>query len=519
MDDDARDWSLYTKNCKPLRPMQIVKANIRAGKPRLLRGVAVVEEVCSVVSHGKGVNTAARVVAERVIGRPVNGVIQPPPTPTSDFSGVRRYFATLSKMIPRPALMTLPEVAETFKACKVKLYRNAAISLSRVPLQLKDSRLTCFVKYEKHLRSGGLVPTARMISPRSPRFNLSVARYLKPVEKGIYAAIDKSMGIRTVMKGLNNVERAEAIEEHWARYSDPIAIGLDASRFDQHVSEAALRAEHSLYTGIYPNVELRNLLECQIDNYCTCYCPDGTLKWATRGGRMSGDMNTSLGNIALSCAMFAVYRDEINIKASLINDGDDCLVLMERRDETIFRAGLNDFYLRHGFTMKVEPTARILEEIEFCQCKMVFNGERYILSRNYSKVLRQDALGDGPLDTVNAIRKWAYQVAVGCGRDAGGIPILQEYYSCLKGFGLHHKFKMDTFERSFNAVQNMTHGAVETRAITDESRLSFYLAYGVNPTQQREWERYLKGILTKEAANVHTALTACDRLGLLSTDV
>jgi hypothetical protein len=133
----------------------------------------------------------------------------------------------------------------------MKVYRAAADSLSTIPVSKRDAVLSTFVKAEKINLTKKPDPAPRVIQPRSPRYNVAVGRYLKRLEKDIYRALKALAGDVVVMKGYNAGQSGEIIARKWARFNRPCAIGLDASRFDQHVSEAALRWEHSVYTQLF----------------------------------------------------------------------------------------------------------------------------------------------------------------------------------------------------------------------------------------------------------------------------
>jgi hypothetical protein len=73
-------------------------------------------------------------------------------------------------------------------------------------------------------------------------------------------------------------------------------VGLDASRFDQHVSHAALKWEHSVYNSWFKDKEFARAISMQLINEGTGYTDEGKIKVEVEGCRMSGDMNTSAGN-------------------------------------------------------------------------------------------------------------------------------------------------------------------------------------------------------------------------------
>jgi hypothetical protein len=81
-----------------------------------------------------------------------------------------------------------------------------------------------------------------------------VGPYVKRIEKQVYKIIAKVFDAVTVFKGLNAAKSATALRAHWDHFDDPVAIPLDASRFDQHVSEAALKYDHPFYRCSTPGV-------------------------------------------------------------------------------------------------------------------------------------------------------------------------------------------------------------------------------------------------------------------------
>ena len=142
----------------------------------------------------------------------------------------------------------------------------------------------------------------------------------------------------------------------WERYACPTAVGLDASRFDQHINKLLLKFEHMVYK-MWSELEgddlppLWILLQAQLDN-CGIYVGmDGILRYKVDGCRMSGDMNTSLGNVIIMCSLMYSFFEHKNMlgEISLLNDGDDCVIIMERSNVEWFLEGLEDWFLEMGW--------------------------------------------------------------------------------------------------------------------------------------------------------------------------
>jgi len=369
------------------------------------------------------------------------------------------------------------------------VYQQALHSLESEALTEIDAHLSAFVKFEKQ----DVSKAPRVINPRSPRFNLRLGKYLKHAEHHYFRAINKAFGgytRATVIKGFNADVAAAVLVEKWERFRDPIAIGLDASKFDMHVSVPALLFEHSFYLDLFPGSrELKWLLKRQLNNKGVARAADGTVKFKMEGTRCSGDLNTSLGNCIIMCALIWVFAKKRGVEIELANNGDDCVVFLEREDETRFKYQLSEWFVTKGFAMTVEPVVDELERFEFCQSRPVQLSTGWRMVRNLSACLTKDpmCLIDVPNDKV--YRKWLAAIGV-CGRSlASGVPLLSEFYnvfersgtSCSDGM-LREIFKNRS---QLHLAQGLRAGVVDAR-----SRVSYYYAFGVLPDHQIAIERF-----------------------------
>lgn len=167
---------------------------------------------------------------------------------------------------PNLRIMSLKETLELYRGPKYRVYERAYVSLTRQSVRKKDAHLRAFAKFEKLLLS----KAARIINPRDPRYNLCLGKYLKKAEKVYYAAINEvwqSCSDATIIKGFNVIESASILRAKWNRFANPVAVGLDAKKFDMHVSMAALTYEHSFYKMAFNyNKQLCSLLNWQLLN-------------------------------------------------------------------------------------------------------------------------------------------------------------------------------------------------------------------------------------------------------------
>lgn len=277
----------------------------------------------------------------------------------------------------------------------------------------------------------------------------------------------------------------------WDEMRDPVAVGIDASRFDASVDKGMLEFEHSLYNALFHDKELRRLLRMQLVNRGVARCHDGVIKYTVTGGRGSGDMNTSLGNSFIMCAIVWCWLQQCGVHARLANNGDDCVVIMERCDVNKFTLGFGEYALNLGFTMVVEEPVDVFERIEFCQTHPVWDGENWRMVRNLGTAREKDSMCLFPLDNPGALRAWVYAVGE-CGLAlTSGIPVFQEMYSKMMTNGRKSNMSEAVFMQSGSRMLSL---GMESKysPVTVEARVSFFLAFGVTPDEQIALEEYYK---------------------------
>jgi hypothetical protein len=443
--------------------------------------------------HNSSLNNLVRGVLTRVLM--VKG--RPTPKPLEGVYGERlRYFRNLViRKLNSTTPVSYQQFVDYYSGRKKTIYQKAVDSLATSSVSREDATIKAFVKAEFINCDEKPDPDPRVISPRNPRYNVEVGRYLRPIEHQIYRAIASIFGEVTVLKGFNSKQTGEIFETKWSKYRKPVAIGLDASRFDQHVSVDALKWEHSVYNGIFRSNHLRKLLSWQLRNKVVGYCRDGKVKYKTDGCRMSGDMNTALGNCLIMCALVHAYLKIRGIEASLANNGDDCTVIMEAKDVRRFQSGLEEWFLEMGFNMKVEKPVYDLEKIEFCQTHPVFVTGGYIMVRNFPKALSKDCLSLKQLGSPFVCKSWLDAVGQGGLSLTGGIPVYQEFYRSF----IRSSNSISATKRNHNSRQRnrkpdveLTNGMAwlsagmqrKYQVVLPKTRYSFWLAFGVTPDEQ-----------------------------------
>lgn len=439
-------------------------------------------------------NLVHGVVERQLFVKGSTGKLVPPPAPKPDAWVGRsaRFLAVLRRVLCRIHPVSREQFALLYQGRRRTIYANAVKSLLSRPVRWQDAFISAFVKAEKTMKRK-FVP--RIISPRSPRYNVEVGRYLKPFEHAIYkaiaAAFRRAVGGHVVAKGLNADQVGQLIHKKFTSFTSPAAFMMDMSRFDQHVSVPALKAEHSVYKSMcvteHERRELSKLLEWQLRNKVFGRASNGLVKYMVEGGRMSGDMNTALGNCLLMCWMIWIWFDELGIEGDLINNGDDCVVFVESHHIPLLEATCSHFFLDFGFTVKAEAPVYELEHIEFCQTRPVLVGEHYRMVRDPFICVQKDATSLVDLSSDKVARRWFHSVGHANLALCAGVPVTQAAAMAYVRAGgnepLEGHLAMET------GAMFLSRGMTpEERPITEATRYSFWLAFGIVPDEQRVLE-------------------------------
>lgn len=395
----------------------------------------------------------------------------------------------------------LDELPLHYFGAKRTKYLQTVDDLKLYPTMPKDGHIKAFIKAEKTNYGAKENPDPRMIQARSMRYNCAVAQYLKPIEESIYRRLkSKYTGLRLVGKGLNQYERAELLQKKLLMFKKPVIVSLDASRFDQHVSKRQLKIEHRVYKRCNRDPEFRRLLDMQLKN--KGLTANG-IKYVTEGKRMSGDMNTASGNCLLMIIMVEAVMHQLGIsKWDALDDGDDCLVIMEADRLKYFEKHCYDIFLSFGHEIKVENIAYHINDVEWCQCRPIeYLPGKWKFSRKFDKVVST---------TMTGVKHWnqslkhvrAYVNTLGhCELILSlGVPVLQEYAIALMRNA--HTNELVAIEendsvtyrtyrelRRFN-LKEIT--KIDPKPISVEARLSFERAFGVPIDLQYTYESMLQ---------------------------
>lgn len=387
------------------------------------------------------------------------------------------------------------EFIESRTGSKRHVYTRARSDLSDVPRTLGElARLAFFTKYENTLVLKPQVP--RIISPRDPRFNYLLGRYTVAIEHKVFDALATLVGSdKVIAKGLTQQEKAELIVSKLK--PGYACVGLDASRFDQTIGRVLLKAEHSLYTRLFPGDPLLpHLLRCQLRNRGSARCHDGVVHADIGPMRCSGDQNTSLGNCIISVLLAVLFCEEhALVNFDILCDGDDLLLFVPVESLPLLD-GLTAWYLRWGMRMKVEAPAYVPEQVEFCQSRPIWLPDGWLLVRNPVKCFATDFAGGARLGAMDKFVEHLRAVGL-CGLSmAAGVPLLQSYYSWAVANGKTGKFHFqDLAGVGYQYRIQVRAGFLPScKPVDARTRESFARAFSINEGDQLDIEEAISNM-------------------------
>jgi hypothetical protein len=443
-----------------------------------------------------------------------NRVLGVTPKPTAQAVAVLKSVARrLAAFLPRVATEQFYVQANRYSGAKRALMVRATDRLIAWGWSDKYAAIRMFVKFE--LLNPGLFnsagellgkknPDPRAIQYRTAEYCMAISRFLKPCEHALYELQGDGVSLppdRMVAKGLSLGSRAMLLRKKMLRFRSPVVMSVDCSRFDKHVSVPLLRIEHLVYHLMNNSKEFAHLLALQLRSRGRSQW----FKYVAEGRRMSGDMNTALGNCILMIIMVVASMEILGFTArdyDMLDDGDDCLLISESHNLGLLQSRLPDIFLTFGMTLKIENIAFTMEDVVFCQHRPVQLREgtwRFVC--NPQKRMA-NALSSVKYNLFNVKVYRRQMITVGmCELVCSlGVPILQEYaLALIRNASGVKPFKLTASESLFHRVK--AEGAlmaskfiarVDPLPITAVARESFYKAWGITATEQIEQENNLR---------------------------
>jgi hypothetical protein len=392
------------------------------------------------------------------------------------------------------------ETALSYSGSLRRRYIDAERSL-RVdgPVTVRDSILGAFLKAEKF----GLAKYGkpRMIFPRSPRFNLALASYLKPFEHWLWGYLTarrvfNGSPTRVVAKGLNATQRANLIRRKMSDLVDCVVFEVDGSAFEAHVDVWQLEQEHACYSAAFSGApELMRLLARQLVNEGTT---PGGVRFSRAGGRASGDFNTGMGNTLIMLAVVVAVLKHINIKFDVLVDGDNALVFMSQCDSARVLGCFGNLALSFsGHEMVLERPVTVLEHVRFGQsAPLELSKGRFTMVRDWRKVCSQMTSNHAHLNVPKFVRPYLKGVSQCELALNSGVPVIQAFARRLLTLTEDAKTVGDQFYRDYEVlgVRVSCRDKSVFREPTTEARESFHRAFGLDPDAQLAVEKALGSV-------------------------
>jgi hypothetical protein len=226
------------------------------------------------------------------------------------------------------------------------------------------------------------------------------------------------------------------------------------------------------------------MLKCQLTNRCKTQTGYG---YKVKGGRMSGDMNTALGNCLLMVIMCFAYMLSLMIKFEVLDDGDDVLVFFERIHLKKVIDTCHAAFLSFGQEVKVENIAYKLEEIVFCQARPVKIEGSWVMVSDWRKIISQSTCGTRFWQEPKTRVDMAYSVGQCLLALYPGVPVIQTYAQHLCSFGGKMNPMIHDTDWMWKVKPTGTRwllGTLGPEPVTADSRDSFHKAYGVDALEQ-----------------------------------
>jgi len=415
---------------------------------------------------------------------------------TRSFSELR---AVLRGRIPEVVPWELGRVVESYRVRRLRTrYEEAHRSLLDDGFSTpRDARVSAFVKAEK--LSGYKVHKPRVIMGRSPRYNLELASYLKPLEHVLYPAL-RGWGrgflthTRLIGKGLNGRQRASLIRRKFESQPGLVAFEVDCKSFESHLSKHQLQLEHGVYNSLVRDPRLAQLLSWQLE--FDGHFSSG-VKYHASGVRASGDFNTGLGNTLIMVALGLAVARDLGLKFDLLADGDNAVFFVRGVDLPLWHARLPEVFLEMGHEAEVGGVAYCVEEVVFGQSKPVQLSDGWRMVRDPLKVMSHACCSHVHFSEMRG--GLSVLKAVGfCEATLGaGVPVLQEFAHAILRATRGARFsRAELPELRLQSVLESQDTRVQRKRlpISDATRVSFYKAWGVDVGEQHRLEKYFSEV-------------------------
>lgn len=358
-------------------------------------------------------------------------------------------------------------------------------------------RVKCFIKNESYPK----FKFPRAIYSRSDMFKIMIGRFFKVLEESIYH-LKNPNGVPYFIKPIPHCDRTNFIIEHFNYGPGFTCEGVYRRYFtaDYKAMEGSFRPElmRKVEMVMYDHVlqflpcvgEFRRLMEV-LFGVNVCVFRNFVLKIV--GRRMSGEMNTSLGN-GFSNLMIILYNlREIGVfDAVVVVEGDDSLV------SYVGRLMVPCMWSRFGFTVfmmyHISPNLASF-------CGQLFDESSGVVIADPMKIVLNFSWFNKKYREVG--RNIRYGLIRGKALSLlylyPGCPIVQSfalaYIRLTKDYKVYIDSTLDAYKKRilFDAIK---FAKLPVRDVEPTARDFMQLVYGIAPTSQCKIEEYFDGLTT-----------------------
>jgi len=204
-----------------------------------------------------------------------------------------------------------------------------------------------------------------MIQARHISFNIEYGCFIKPLEIHLSKTSKHSLHF-----GKGNYDqiaaRIDKLRRKYRYYTE-----LDHDSFDAHITQQMLSLTHKFYLSCYHhNPHLRMLSKRTLVNFCKTRQGD---TYTVSGTRMSGDVDTSLGNSLINYAILKELLFRLGLKGEIVVCGDDSIIFTNQ-PVPIEEALAILRTMNMNSKMPKESTLNI-HTVDFCKTKFVIRND------------------------------------------------------------------------------------------------------------------------------------------------
>jgi hypothetical protein len=362
-------------------------------------------------------------------------------------------------------------------------YRNAYLNLkNNRHISLNSmAKIQTFIKYEKISQDklDDRKP-ARLIQHRSYEYLYLLKSFVGPmadiIKRSNIKINDRQQLSEIFGVGMSIEELSNRIVDVHSRHLKPVVLCIDHSKWDGHFNKYLMKECHKFWKALMKDHLFSKLLDMQLNN--SCITQNG-LRYKCEASRMSGEYTTSIEN---SLANYFILQS-IFPNASIIVNGDDSLVFLDHKD---YDKNINipALFTPFGQETKLDKVAYTIDEIDFCQHRMIKYKNGYKLCRSLDRFLGRIQYCDKKLNDLN-YDKYIAGMALCELNVVKGMPILQNFCCHLLGLA---KFR-GPLEIARDDFKHISSTKLELQEVSWESRQSFSDTFNISITEQLRLEK------------------------------